>query len=1280
MVSKIRALLVIILLTFFVSGAAGAYTPFYEMTAPTRLGSMTSLLGGHVDTGTGAFCYRNHLSTVLGYINLNSDIIFNSQDRSAGPFGIGTSTSYDWFVVKSVLWPGQPWVLIGPGNRHFIFDQGGSGNFVDPRDAQFLGASLSFNGPPSGRLCTLTFKNWERWEFDLSGGLVTIHTHWTDYGWNTINITRNANGFPVDITQSTSPTWRGIEYTYGGSPLTCTNVTNWYNWVSNASPGITRPWNFTYSGGNTQIATISDPANRISRLNWTGYTRSDGALLPLISSMVDNRGNTAVSITYDSSGRVTNTTLPVSGSLAFSYSAPLGSDGYTQIVQANGDTKRNNFQWLTAHHGYLITSTTDVTLGETTTIEHSAVSSVYPTITTYLPSAVVDYLGHRSTVSWDTKLGNLLSMTYPAPTGGTATLSYQYDAVYNEVAVSTDPLGNRSTRVINPHTGDVTSTTDPLGNVTSHTYNSAGACLSTTDPLGYTTSYSFDTNGVLVSTVDALNHTTSYTRDVLGQLTNTTDALGRMISFVYNPSGTIQSKTALYGPNPITESSTYDANDNRISSTSPNGTVWSYSYDSANRMVQSTDPLGNSKHWIYNPDNTQASYQDAIGQRFENTYDSAGRLTLQNFKLGNGSIESSITYTYDPTTHLVSSYTDSAIGSPTSLTRDSFLENTSVVQPYGTIGQTYDILGRALTKTVTGQAGVTYHYNSLGQMDTETQNGQTTTFLYDKVGRLIQQNFPNGVINKRTLDGNGRVIRATSTSGASTISDTVYTRDAAGNISTSQENGGAVFAYSYDYANRLTQISQVGDSRGDGYPSYGFQYDVVGNKVKDFSNPPGVQYSSNLYSYDSANNLVAINGFGVYNDANGNPYQAQNRFGGSFIANYTWDVRGRLVAFSYGSQVYSFKYFSSDIPAQQVINGTTTNFVRTGSDILADITNGITTTTLNSPVFGQPLNRGGMWQSTNGTGSTKATTNGSGSVVNTYTYTPTGVSTQLGNGSGTPFQFNRTYNTGATGVYQSGSRIYDPTTGNLLGRPGGVPHSQGTPSVPNPMASVQGWNPPSRKLVNRVLGMIGSTVLLGAAGDFPEVNSVGGVNAPDITIAPSRAPTTVSVAGRSVTLPPSNRTILPLPAPPPPPAGPHYGLGLSNAGVDAMEHGWGGLDDFRAQVGGWSPGSRGGPWTIPTNLAGAGKISFELAGLNWQTAVLADEDIMFSNNVTNVEFQMSISPSMWDRVEWYLYGVRVDNPFAMSPIPTSQATPPPGYAGGPGSDPWGNYPSGPGTE
>ena len=97
-------------------------------------------------------------------------------------------------------------------------------------------------------------------------------------------------------------------------------------------------------------------------------------------------------------------------------------------------------------------------------------------------------LGRETTWTHDV-LGNVLSETRLAGTGGAVTTTFSYEPNFQQVASVTDPL-QHTTTITYDSLGNPVTITDPLQHQTSMTYNSESQLLSLTDGESHHTSSS----------------------------------------------------------------------------------------------------------------------------------------------------------------------------------------------------------------------------------------------------------------------------------------------------------------------------------------------------------------------------------------------------------------------------------------------------------------------------------------------------------------------------------------------------------------------------------------------------------------------------------------------------------------------------------------------------------------------------------------------------------------------------------------------------------------------
>jgi RHS repeat-associated protein len=227
--------------------------------------------------------------------------------------------------------------------------------------------------------------------------------------------------------------------------------------------------------------------------------------------------------------------------------------------------------------------------------------------------------------------------------------------------------------------------------------------------------------------------------------------------------------------------------------TTPKGDV-TYIYDGKNRLTQITDPVFGQFGFKYDPMDrrTELSYPNGIKTSYQ--YDRAYRLTAMVAKDGPGNVLDAWSYTYDR-------------------------------------------VGNRLSRT--------------------NKDGQAELYQYDPVYRLTRATYPNGVTEAFAYDPVGN--RLSKTDGAGTTAYTydvanqmltaggdTYTYDANGSVISKLTAGGALTTFTYDFQNRLTQITGPQGNERSQYAPDGTRVDIYGSTADAQYNPGeiGPQYDT----------------------------------------------------------------------------------------------------------------------------------------------------------------------------------------------------------------------------------------------------------------------------------------------------------------------------------------------------------------------------------------------------------------------------------------------------
>jgi RHS repeat-associated protein len=233
------------------------------------------------------------------------------------------------------------------------------------------------------------------------------------------------------------------------------------------------------------------------------------------------------------------------------------------------------------------------------------------------------------------------------------------------------------------------------------------------------------------------------------------------------------------------------------------------------------------------------SVLDANGVTTTYTFDDANRMTGVSYSSGG-----SVGYTYD------------ALGRTLTMT-----------DAHGTTSWTYDHLGRVTEVDQPGRSAVTYTYDDLGNRTSVTSGGKTvaytytptnalasatdwasrtTSYTYDDAGRPATVGYPNTIAAAYTIDPAGRVTNLAYSKGGNALAAFGYTFNGEGQRLTETSPDGTT-TYGYDNLGRLTSATYPGST-----PAETFGYDAVGNRTSRTASSV-----TTSYSYNDANELAS---------------------------------------------------------------------------------------------------------------------------------------------------------------------------------------------------------------------------------------------------------------------------------------------------------------------------------------------------------------------------------------------------------------------------------------
>ncbi|WP_280900676.1 MULTISPECIES: RHS repeat-associated core domain-containing protein [unclassified Streptomyces] len=681
--------------------------------------------------------------------------------------------------------------------------------------------------------------------------------------------------------------------------------------------------------------------------------------------MVDTAGKTTA-FSYDTDGRLVKLTTSESRSAVLTYDA---QDRVTSLRRHSetgggpGPTYTYSYTGAT-HHDAGVTTVTDP-LGHTSEYHHNADGEVTKSL---------DGLKHERSKTYKDHLVQTATDAMGTGNGGPGgnVTTYGWDTRNNPTSAKL-PTGATATGSWQTIAGaDMPSSANgPDGEKTEFTYDTAGntKTVTTTGTGGGTRSFTH-------------NEATPTCGGFQGQTCSATDANNKKTSFHYDGQGNLTTATPPAPQSPATY--TYDALGRTASATDGRGVKTVYTYDDRDRITKVTTPQS-TVTYVYDDDGNLSARTDATGVQTYR-FDALSRETIRTLQDGSQTV---LAYTADGN---VDTYTD----------------------PGGVTDYEWDAANRLTSLTGPSGKKTTYEYDNNDARTKTTYPGNTVqSVTLDNSGR------PTGI---RNIAPSGRVTSDLSytyayTAGTETL-DGIKIRSLTDNLTRTRTT------YQYDSAGRASLAEEVDQSGRKN--SWQYCHDPAGNLLSQGSIPgcPG----STVYTYNDASQLIARNGI----TTNWSYDKAGNETAGASTTEATRTAEqytdfSQLKSVTVGGTAYSAQYASTDSSERTRLG--TTVFHNGPLGLSGQTTAGKDTEFIREP--GGTLNSlttGGKnyYYLTDALGSVTGLVDESGKQVNTYRYTPTGISRPGTSESvSQPYRFTGGYQD-PTGLYHFGARYYDP--------------------------------------------------------------------------------------------------------------------------------------------------------------------------------------------------------------------------------------------------------------
>ncbi|MEV6552772.1 RHS repeat-associated core domain-containing protein [Streptomyces sp. NPDC051597] len=677
---------------------------------------------------------------------------------------------------------------------------------------------------------------------------------------------------------------------------------------------------------------------------------------------------------YDEDGRLIKVTTPESRATVFTYDSANRVTSMRRFVElggSGGDAPTYTYSYDATSR--LAAGTTTVTdpLLHTTKFQHNGDAEV---------TKVIDALGHERSKTYKGHLTQTATDAMGVGSEGGNVTTYGWDTRGNPTSAklptgATSTVAGWSTKAGR----DVPATaTSADGEKTDYAYDAAGN----------TTSVAQSGTGGGSATID-YNPATPTCGGFQGQRCKTTTKMSgtqnSVTSFHYDTQGNLDAVTPPAQIGKVTYR--YDALGRVTSSKDGRGVTTLYTYDNRDRVTKVDTGSYDTVVYVYDGDGNLTSRTDRTGvQTYQ--FDALSRETIRTLPDGSQTV---LAYTADGN---VDTYTD----------------------PSGVVDYTWDAANR-LTE-LKDQAGrrTTYGYNNNDARTSTTYPGNTVQSVdVDKSGRptTIKTTSPKGTLTHLTYTYGYGTGGATDGSKIRTATDvlaglkTSYTYDVAGRFSYAKEEKGstlnASWQYCYDLAGNLTsQGVDPGCPRGTTYT------------VNDAQQITGKNGSTTNWSYDKAGNETA---------GAATPESTRTA--------EQWSDYSQLKSIAVAGTTYAGQYASTDQSERTKLGQTL--FHNGPLGLSAETTGGVDTGfnrepggTLNSMTTGGKA----YYYLTDALGSVIGLADQSGAKVNTYTYSPRGVSRSTVEAAPQPYRFAGGHQD-PTGLYHLGARYYDPNIGRF---------------------------------------------------------------------------------------------------------------------------------------------------------------------------------------------------------------------------------------------------------
>lgn len=390
------------------------------------------------------------------------------------------------------------------------------------------------------------------------------------------------------------------------------------------------------------------------------------------------------------------------------------------------------------------------------------------------------------------------------------------------------------------------------------------------DQRGLITDYIYDGYGNLQQLISPDTGTTSYDYDAAGNLTKQTDARGTVVNYTYDALNRLL--TVAYPDSTEDITYLYDnwafgplgcSNCNgRLSILTDSSGQTQYHYDTKGNLLSTSRSYESNAYivaYAYGPADNLVGITYPSDRIVEHSLDAAGRVNGITTKLNEGSppetVVSDVKYTpFGPvTSYLYGNGLQQTIDYDLDA-RVKAIKTTGGTDDIQNLDYGYDLVNNIndITDLLVAVNSQTFDYDALNRLEGAIGQYGTLGYTYDEVGNRLTRTVDDGtglITETYTLDtSSNRLLEITTTRSPNQIRTFTYTDT--GNVESDTDAPGFAATFTYNDANRLTQVSSQGIDAV-------YTYNALGQRVKKVLTG-GATTIVEHYIYDLNGQLIAV--------------------------------------------------------------------------------------------------------------------------------------------------------------------------------------------------------------------------------------------------------------------------------------------------------------------------------------------------------------------------------------------------------------------------------------